>query len=578
MQMLKFYKPSLAVLALSMVMASWFTRCAHPVAPTGGEKDIDPPSVTRSIPANYTTNFNQEKIVVEFDEFIQLKDPAKEIFVSPPMVRKPEYSVRGKNLVIQLKEKLREDITYVVHFGSAIVDITENNPIKGFSYVFSTGASIDSLLIAGKVLNAFDLQPVENILVSVYRAGQDTLPLDSMPFKIPPISATRTLAEGIFELTNLPGGEYFLFCLEDLNSNYYYDLPGERIGFLDTLIVPEYIEREVDTTEDATGDQMTLQTGVSTLHPVTLLLFQEFDSTQRLLSSGINADGAAQLAFRRPAREVSIRPLNFVEYEGWKLEEYSREGDTLTFWPTDLSRDTFELELSAAGGIMDTLRLVRKRKDAGGPLRKKAETKNTLKYKTSTAAGILEPSREFMITFDEPVTRSDFSGIWLVTSTDSLQPEVNFTDSLKRRLVVDFPWAEDESYRLIIPDSVFTGVSGRTNDSLSLEIRTKSLSEYGSLIMTFELGETLGSGIIVEFLNEKESVLYKHFLDATAMIQYRYLKPGVYKIKLVVDKNGNHQWDTGNLLKKIQPEKVLYFEKQITVRSNWELEETWKLD
>ena len=56
---------------------------------------------------------------------------------------------------------------------------------------------------------------------------------------------------------------------------------------------------------------------------------------------------------------------------------------------------------------------------------------------------------------------------------------------------------------------------------------------------------------------------------------FDYLNPGVYGVRLVKDKNLNNKWDTGNYLKKIQPEEVIYMEGEISLRANWDQNETF---
>jgi len=41
--------------------------------------------------------------------------------------------------------------------------------------------------------------------------------------------------------------------------------------------------------------------------------------------------------------------------------------------------------------------------------------------------------------------------------------------------------------------------------------------------------------------------------------------------------NENDKWDTGNFLKKIIPEPVYYYPKQLEVRPNWDLNEVFNL-
>ena len=553
-------------------------QCAHPVMPTGGPKDITPPQFIGSVPPNYSTNFMSKKIEIEFDEFLQLKDPAKEIFTSPPMVNKPEITVRGKKVIVELQEDLRKNSTYVINFGASIVDLTEGNPQKGFVYVFSTGSTIDSLIIAGKVLNAFDLTPVENVLLSVYNAQQeDTIPLDSMPLKIPPLSATRTFSDGSFYLTNLPGGRFFVFALEDLNNNFYYDLPGEKIGFLDSLVLPEYVKMVTDTVEE--GDTTEISPSISSLpkNPVILYLFEELDSTQRLLSSSFENNGSLLFVFHLPVKNIEITPLNFPPTANWKIDEYNSDRDTLTIWPREADRDTFELRVKVDGAINDTVRLVRRSPGVpGGLFRRKSVSKQALKAKFNLAAGILGPGKDLQMTFVEPVKTYDFSGIMLFQDKDTLHPQIYFTDSLMRIITIHQEWQENKTYHLFIPDSVFTGLSGAENDSVSINIRTRPLSDYGTLIMNYVLPE--GSPqCIIELLNDKESVVQKDNIKTNDKITYPYLKPGVYKIKLVFDRNGNGKWDTGNFRDMLLPELVMYYEKDITIRANWEVQDEWQI-
>ena len=51
------------------------------------------------------------------------------------------------------------------------------------------------------------------------------------------------------------------------------------------------------------------------------------------------------------------------------------------------------------------------------------------------------------------------------------------------------------------------------------------------------------------------------------------LEPGKYNLRLIKDSNMNNKWDTGNYLKKINPEKVIYLPKVIDLRANWEINE-----
>jgi hypothetical protein len=575
MELLKKYLRSFILICFSTISMYGVIRCAHPVAPTGGPKDIVPPAVTATTPPNYSVNFNGSKIIIEFDEFIQLKDQAKEIFTSPPMVKKPEMTIRGKSLIVELKEELRENLTYVINFGSAIVDIAESNPLRGYTYVFSTGPAIDSLVIGGKILNAFDLTPVENVLFAVYLPDQDTIPPDSLFYQVPPISAVRTSSDGSFQLTNLPGGTFMVYGLEDLNNNFYYDLPTEKIAFLDSLVTPEYIENVADTLETDTIPGINIIPSGSTKHPITLYLFEEFDSTQRILSSSMLPDGSMQFAFRLPVQDFEILPVNFPEETDWMLKEYNPAQDTLIVWPKNAERDTFDLILILGDTLRDTVTLIRKDEDIGGLFRRKATAEKKLQIKINLSSGVLPPGKPVEMIFSEPLATYDFTGIMLYATEDTIQPEVRIADSIGKKAILSYNWNYGETYSLYIPDSVISGISGASNDSVRIRIDTKPLDEYGSLIMNYIISPD-DPPYIAELINEKGIVVKRDTLVTETKVNYLYLNPGSYRIKTIIDKNRNGKWDTGSLLTKTLPEPVIYFTKDLTVRANWELQEEWQ--
>jgi hypothetical protein len=44
-------------------------------------------------------------------------------------------------------------------------------------------------------------------------------------------------------------------------------------------------------------------------------------------------------------------------------------------------------------------------------------------------------------------------------------------------------------------------------------------------------------------------------------------------IRVIYDANTNGEWDTGNIKERKQPENTWTFEKTISLRPNWDLEE-----
>ena len=216
--------------------------CARIGAPTGGPKDQTPPALqAEKSEANFQTNFSKRKFEFEFDEWIKLQNPIREVVVSPPTEYPVSVNERGKKIVFEFSENevLKEDATYQINFGDAIKDFTEGNILKNFVFVFSTGDVIDSLSVKGKVKDVLTGAGEENILVVLYDDVSDTSFTTKKPFYF-----SKTDAEGNFELKNLRQDTFQIFALKDENVNYYYDLPREKVGFLDSLIITEELANQ----------------------------------------------------------------------------------------------------------------------------------------------------------------------------------------------------------------------------------------------------------------------------------------------------------------------------------------------
>lgn len=157
--------------------------CANIVSPTGGVRDTSPPLALHAKPANESVNFTAKKIIITFDEFIQLRDIHSQLMISPPMLTFPDISIHDKSIHISFKDTLRENTTYNLFFGEAIVDITEGNKLKGFRYVFSTGGYLDSMEIKGKAIMAKTAIPEKDLLLMLYpHLSNDSTPMLQRPF------------------------------------------------------------------------------------------------------------------------------------------------------------------------------------------------------------------------------------------------------------------------------------------------------------------------------------------------------------------------------------------------------------
>ncbi|MFA4853106.1 MAG: Ig-like domain-containing protein, partial [Bacteroidales bacterium] len=161
--MRNYYKKYLLYLTVLFLGA-----CANIVTPSGGAKDILPPVPLKAFPPSWSIDFKENSIKIDFNEYIKITDAASQVVVSPFMKIAPELKLRGKSVVVDFTDTLKPNTTYTVSFGNAISDITENNTLSNYRYVFSTGNIIDSLMLKGSVKNAFTLKPESGLLVMLY--------------------------------------------------------------------------------------------------------------------------------------------------------------------------------------------------------------------------------------------------------------------------------------------------------------------------------------------------------------------------------------------------------------------------
>lgn len=588
------------------------TACAVQVAPSGGPKDVAPPEILKSTPPNNSVNFEGNRIILTFDEFVTLKEINSQLVISPPLLETPEFITRGKNLIIKLNEPLMENATYNFYFGDAIVDITEGNPLSSYNFSLATGPVLDSLSIKGKLMDAFTNQPVENAYVMLY----DTI-YDSIPYLQRPYYLSKTNKTGDFALNNLRDSEYMIFALSDINSNYLYDLPTESIAFADSLLRPAfrgskvkpsdrdiYLSSDSLSTSDSLNAQLYFVTAdslkidfsdsLSINQPVdslrtadsvisqaalpsyVLYQFREADTTQQLQKGSVLRNNVISLIFRQPVKAFTFEPIEPVYENEWSITSYNRSLDTLTVWVRNPLSDSLTVIVADNGVVLDTLflALTSQAKPARG---KPAIAKpKSLGMRSNVKGAKIRPDNDLIITFDDPVASFKPENILLFADSVQILPTITFRDSIQLKVHFKHPWKETARYRMEVPDSTFMSIFGLGNDSTTYKFTTFTEEETGSIRLAF-VPDTEDQ-YIIQLLDEKEVVIHENIITGKTVLEYNYLSARKYVFKAIHDENGNGKWDTGNYLKKIQPEKVYYFSKVLELRTNWTVEEEWVIE
>ncbi len=566
---------------LLLLLIAIISACATVVRPSGGPIDTSPPEALSFSPENWSNNMTKKEVVIRFNEYIVLKDLLKHMVISPQMPENPIVTVKGKKLLINLPDSLKENTTYTMFFGDAVVDFTEGIPAHNFSYVFSTGDVIDSLQVEGVAVNAFDHSNYDELFIVLYKGNNDSVLYNETPYYL-----TKAESSGKFYLNNLAAGEYQIYALKDANSNYIYDQPSEEVAFYESVIIPFHHSQFV-------SDDSLLQK-IKKTEPINLFVFTEIPKETKFISKKIYPPHKVELVFNRPIDNFDIQPMDFKPDSAWHFDVYSKNRDTITMYIMGLGLDTINVRLANGDTNLDTLQLVLKKKERAaaksrtglfGGKKEKTDTVKVVKKKPKISfSNNIRSAHHFFsemeFRFNVPLSKYDFDRIELYKERDTLWIPVNINcritdEASKQKIRIKAKFEERKKYKLVVRNNTFYDLYNATNDSLEKVFVTTEMREYGSLKLDIKYeGEY---PLIVQLLNSKEGVVYEEVINASDIINYKYLLDGKYKIKAIIDKNKNGKWDTGDLHQKILPETIHYINKIIDIRANWDNEQKWEI-
>ena len=507
--------------------------CANRGTPTGGEIDTDPPIVLKSIPENFSSNFNSENIEIIFDEYIKLNNTQKELIISPPIDPMPYILPIGsasKILKISELDSLKENTTYSFHFGESIQDNNEKNPLSNYRYVFSTGNYIDSLFIKGSVYDAFTKEISENINVLLYEV--DSLFTDSIIYKQKPKHVAKVIdSTNNYIIQNIKKGKYLVVALEEENKDYIFQSKLDKIGF-----TKEYIELPKDSIIDIKVFKETPP----------FKLGKPKQKTNRSFKFGYEGD----------YENFKIRIVNddSLNYHGKITRDY--DSDSLIYWlKTDKKLDSILFNVYNEK-FSDTLKIKLRDKENDSLIIKSDQNK-TLKFEDN-----------FIIQANLPFEKINKEKIKVIDK-DSLNIDFEIKlDSLANQYNFIFEKQEEQEYRIELMPGALTDYYENINDSLFFKARTRTYNDYGNLSLNLK---NAVFPIIIELVNSRGQVKYETYSINSSSIEFNNIDPGKYFIRITFDKNQNKKFDSGNFLNRIFPERVVYYPDEIDVRAGWDL-------
>lgn len=602
-------KPIPKYIALLLVIIGFYA-CASTGMPDGGPYDETPPKFVRATPEPNATNNKRKKISIEFDEYIKLDKASEKVIISPPQNEAPEVKVSGHRVLVEFFDTLRENTTYTIDFGDAIVDNNEDNPLGNFAYAFSTGEHIDTMEVSGTVLSADNLEPVKGIQVGLHKNLED-----SAFVKLPFDRISRTDSRGHFTIRGVAPGKYRIYALMDGNQNYFFDSKTEAVAFLDSLVVPDMrpamrqdtVWNELDTLAYDT----IYEVHYTRFLPDNLILrsFKEENPMQYLVKSEREQLNRFSLYFSAKADTLpTIKGLDFDEKDAFIIESNPRN-DTIRYWIKDTvmcERDTltFQMDYLATDTLgqlvpkTDTLRMVNKidkkrrmalaeeaLKKEEKERKKRAKKGDTLKVEPKffamsvDAPSSLDLNRNIVLKFEEPVEHIDTAAIHMAVKVDSLWEDIPFIlmgDSVvPRQYQILADWQPGQEYQLKIDSLGIKGIYGLYTNKVENQLKVKTLEDYGTLYLNI-----VGAGphAVVQLLNSSDGVVRQQPVTDKNTCDFYFLQPSTkYYIRLFNDDNNNGVWDTGNYEEKRQPEEVFYFPKVWEMKANFEFEETWDI-
>ncbi len=499
--------------------------CANRVVPQGGPVDEDPPVLISSTPENMAVNFNEDKVVFRFDEYVRLENQ-DQIFISPPLSESPRYRANGKEVIVELPDELSDDITYTISFGNSIVDNNEGNAYQDFKYVFSTGKTLDSLILEGIVFRAEDLEPEKDAIVVLY---PDTIP-DSSVFRIMPTYYSRLDEQGAFTVFNIREGSYRLFAIEDVNKNFLAEIPSERIAFHDTLLL------------------------IPAADPVTMYSFKQQPAEVKVLNSKSTALGVSVVIFNGPAPDPEAELL----YNELLYSDLSSYGDSLWLYHS-IESDSTGIILNMEN-MIDTVWTFRKNtsENAVGELQITGYSRNG--------------NDSVFIQFNMPFKKTVSGGVYL----DSAEVEYVLNEKgegVAGSFTIQRP---DSSRSLFISKGTFVDIYDNSCDSMRTQIMIPDERQTG--IVELEVSPPDHDAVYVVFTDASWNRFDKIRVSQPGTFEITGLMPGGYIVSAFLDEDDDGDWTPGDFYSSRQPEKVIVNRDQISVRANWTIQIKWEID
>ncbi len=529
-------------------------QCAHKVAPSGGPEDKTPPLLVASQPDSFQINVDPGiTIQLIFSEKLQESSVTDQVWVIPDPPGGITVTAQKNEIRIQPGDSLLSGITYQVIVGTGVQDRHGNPLPEPVQLIFSTGATIDSARIAGKVL----VETNSNWYVLAHSRREqlpESLVVQRAHYILP------LGEEGQFQLQALKEGQYFLFALRDGNGDKQYQ-PGEPIALPPFYIAlnPQHTEFNnlvlKPIREDFQPPGMTSVIAVNQrriqinfdeeVHPCTAVVVHLADSSS---GRGLSILGAAVNPGNNQQLFLFTKNQKDVVYTGWLTgicDEHNNSIDTLTL----------RVRGSSAP---DTV------------------TPAILNIVPGDGSENVAYSASLVLTFTQPVDTATVpeNVIWQSEQGDTVSGHWNFTNLLQPYFQPDSLLERGQRYQVAIHLNQLRTLWGEAfGDSLRIfHFSTIDWAELGEIEGQVIVPDSLKPyPIIVEALavGNQNQVIGKSRVDSGGVFLIPYLPEGQYTLRAFVDRNANGRWDGGGTRPFRFEEPLAIETRPIRVRKRW---------
>jgi hypothetical protein len=156
----------------------------------------------------------------------------------------------------------------------------------------------------------------------------------------------------------------------------------------------------------------------------------------------------------------------------------------------------------------------------------------------------------------------DSLGISVETSVQRMEDT-----SKKSSILLNASWLENTVYTLRLLKGFAQDSSGTDAMPGRFSFRTKMEDDYAKLHIHLP-SKYFGTGYVFEVFSGDDIIYHQPVTDT--MVHLTRLQPGIYNMRVIIDRNRNGKWDTGDLLDRRQPEEVIPYSNTINLKAGWD--------